>query len=514
MKLNLHIIFDNLSSYKTQILCDDSIEMNLIGIRYLPDLIDTCVKDYIYLTQADSSNLIQAISNGLSLLILGTVEDQLLQSENVKAILVLDTPDIQTLFEHVLSTFDYYNQWENDLTHSFLTGTSIQTQLDICARVLDNPIALFDTSYVLIAKAGRVPDNYSGTIWESVIKNGYSLIEYIPAKYRTVDAISIRTRKPIMCPPLDEISRERFIGATLMHNGTPFAKFGILNFKEFTLGQLSLTWQIQSNLESSAQIINHIITTLDGSSFLLNQLLDGTSVDSRHLSHFLQQKKWLIDDTYYLLRIIPKYNSEISDYDYPPYMFRIKETLPLAYVFYYDNTILSICHCKYGMESTDTICKSLTPLLQCIDLTVGISMMHTGYDLLHSALLQCTAASQFGKKKYPDENVFFYQDIYSLHIMEALATKESAIYYCHPQIQRIALRKDPWELELIHTLEVYLQHGRSISATASKLYLHRNSLLNRIHSIEKLISINLDTLDEKTTEMLYFSCFIIKYSSS
>jgi len=56
------------------------------------------------------------------------------------------------------------------------------------------------------------------------------------------------------------------------------------------------------------------------------------------------------------------------------------------------------------------------------------------------------------------------------------------------------------ETELLKTLYVYLQQERNSVQTAQLLYIHRNTLLNRLERIKQQCSINLDDYKER----LYF----------
>jgi DNA-binding PucR family transcriptional regulator len=51
---------------------------------------------------------------------------------------------------------------------------------------------------------------------------------------------------------------------------------------------------------------------------------------------------------------------------------------------------------------------------------------------------------------------------------------------------------DEGDHKLLDTLYVYLKNNGNVSNTASQLYIHRNSLRNRINKIEELLSVSLD----------------------
>lgn len=509
MKLNLHVLSDALSNYKHRLVSDDSIELNLIGMRNFPFPLQNLSPEYIYFIEASELTKLESIQNDICLLILGTIDENLLKITLRQAIIILDAVSPFAIFENILSVFDFYNQWDCTLSHSIISGDLIQKQLDICAEVLENPIALFDTFYILIARSGSLPKNCTGTIWEHILDKGYSTIENIPREYRHIDDECVEKRRPIIIPPLDNPADQRSMCATLMWNNIPFAKIGISNIlKEFTIGQLSLLWYIQKVLETAAPINSNLLTTSNDSSFLLNQSLSGESVDPQQLSFFLQKQNWLPDESFYVVAFLNKYDNEFSPNSYQIYLIHIRKSLLFSYITKINNVIVGICRHKPAIESIDTIQNGLSPILKQNDLIAGISMKYTGYEFLHSAMVQSTEAAKLGKNLHSNEIFFSFQTVYIDHIMNALGDKQDIRYYCHPKIQKILKRADPWELELIHTLCIYLLYGRKLSETASHLYIHRNTLLNRLTSIEKLLELSLDDLDEMAIQILYISCKI------
>lgn len=508
MKLNLHILVDALESFKPQLIANDSIDMNLINVRMLPADAGSCSKQYVYISEARSLEKYENIEE-LSLVILGKMDETFASSKNINVIILQEYLDIWIVYEQIQSVFDYYNQWDERLMDSILSGSSIQQQLDICALALSNPIALFDMSFIMIAMAGTFPKSYNDPIWDTVLSKGYSTIENIPYQYRNITLSCVKTRKPVLVPSLIKPAHQRIICATLLQNNIPFANFALTDISaEFTLGQLSLAYRIQQVLETSFHLPANSSNFSNNTSYLIMQLLHGDVVDAKLLSHFFHKEKWFENDSYYLLTIHSKYENVLHDTNYLVYISRIREILPLAYMVYMDNTIVAICHSKYGMNSQEKIREMIVPTLERIELSAGISMEHLGYEFLHNAMLQGNAALQFGKKRDINKNYFVFQEIYSDYLMCTLNKNQSFLRFCHPKIQSIIEKQDPWDLELLHTLWLYLQNGRSISATAAKLFIHRNTLSNRLNAIEKLLGFHFDTIDDKDLNILLISSFI------
>ena len=58
---------------------------------------------------------------------------------------------------------------------------------------------------------------------------------------------------------------------------------------------------------------------------------------------------------------------------------------------------------------------------------------------------------------------------------------------------------------------VAIAEAGTLSGAAKALFIHRNTMLNKIHKIEEIIDSSLD--DPKLRERLLFSCRVIEYMS-
>ena len=62
---------------------------------------------------------------------------------------------------------------------------------------------------------------------------------------------------------------------------------------------------------------------------------------------------------------------------------------------------------------------------------------------------------------------------------------------------------------LVQVLQTYLVHERNTTETAKALFIHRNTMLYKIHKIEEVIGCSLD--DPMLRERLLFSCRVLEY---
>lgn len=83
------------------------------------------------------------------------------------------------------------------------------------------------------------------------------------------------------------------------------------------------------------------------------------------------------------------------------------------------------------------------------------------------------------------------------------------IYLISPSVIELYRYDKKHNSDLLDTLFHYLLCGRNVSDTANVLYMHRNTVLNKIHKISSIIHAPLDNGNIQFT--LLMSCFIINY---
>lgn len=510
MKLNLHIIGDALGIKKSDIIVDNSIEMELVNIRLLPDDPGQCHDQYLYLTDQPLPESFHQLEK-LSLVILNNHHKNLKTGRFWNVIMIRQNDLLWTVFEKIQKIFDDYTLWNDELTEAILNRQPIQYWLDLSARVLDNPIALFDISFIMIAKSGDFPDQFNDPIWEYVLHKGYGVVDSIPQEYRNLSDLTIKERKPMLVPPLCEVGQPRILNATLVQNQIPFAHLAMTNLvSEFTIGQLSLVYHIQQLLEVSLQIPKPDRNVNNDICYLISQLLQKKYVDPDLVQHFFSTRKWYPEDAYYCMIFDLNSEQSLSTFNHQIYLNQLRDAWPHAYTLFSENKIVSICLCKYGMNSPEAIEQMIMPKLKKLFLCAGISLKQPSYELLADAMQQAETALQIGLKEAGDRQFFTFKEVYDEYIIQILGKDQDAYSLCHPIIRKMVKKQDQRSLELLNTLWVYLRNGKRVSLTAEQLFIHRNTLVNRLQSIEKLLEINFENADEKDLDLLYLSCFVVK----
>ncbi len=115
-----------------------------------------------------------------------------------------------------------------------------------------------------------------------------------------------------------------------------------------------------------------------------------------------------------------------------------------------------------------------------------------------------------------ETRIFFNEDylIYSiidLCVQQYLASElnNDILYLTHPAVPTLTRYDREHHTDLRDVLFYYLLNDCNLTATATSLYMHRNTVNNKVNQIKKLIQLELD--EPKLRQRLLLSCQIMRY---
>ena len=123
---------------------------------------------------------------------------------------------------------------------------------------------------------------------------------------------------------------------------------------------------------------------------------------------------------------------------------------------------------------------------------------------------------RIGQTLDPDKRIFFYEDYSMYQIIEMAADSaqnrlgsQNLAHLCNNEIIALLMHDKKHGSDLAEVLRVYLRNERNATATAKELYIHRNTMLYKIHKIEEVIGASLD--NPMLRERLLFSYRVMEY---
>ena len=86
------------------------------------------------------------------------------------------------------------------------------------------------------------------------------------------------------------------------------------------------------------------------------------------------------------------------------------------------------------------------------------------------------------------------------------------MYLCHPALGRVMRFDRDHGTNYMEILRKYLQNNCNLSQTARELFMHRNTMLNKLETVRELLGVSLD--DSSVREQLQFSFHVLDYAEN
>jgi DNA-binding PucR family transcriptional regulator len=116
----------------------------------------------------------------------------------------------------------------------------------------------------------------------------------------------------------------------------------------------------------------------------------------------------------------------------------------------------------------------------------------------------------------PETRIYYYEEYSIFQIIELAAEaaghnlgSQNLVHLCNNELIALVLYDKKNGTNLVTVLQSYLLHERNTSETAKALYIHRNTMLYKIHKIEEIIGCSLE--DPMLRERMLFSCRVLEY---
>lgn len=149
----------------------------------------------------------------------------------------------------------------------------------------------------------------------------------------------------------------------------------------------------------------------------------------------------------------------------------------------------------------------------------GISNASRHRPRLHTLYTIASATIRLGSRLHrfsEEERVFSYEDYSLYYVIDLCATKyiethhhNDLIYLIHPSIIKICRYDAEHHSNLRDVLYYYLLCGCNLNKTATAMYMHRNTVLNKLNKINEITEIPLE--DGYTRHRMIMSCLIMRY---
>lgn len=417
--------------------------------------------------------------------------DEILLMHNQDAI-SLQSNEINAVFNKVLAAFDYFSELEHALQRAALSGDAEQAILDLCQDMI-GPSFILAPDYRILAISQTYTNEYVNPFWDgmvrdreisadSILRNPDNITHTLLREHRYGELFEEPSAAPYNYGIVQryESSEGAFLGSLIVASDKPVTPFE-KDISEIIANALSFIVHPDAGHKSSLSVKD------SAALFLHNILLDREIARSHdYLKSFLKTA----EDEWFQIGVI-----RMSQEVFQPALTRfLQNRIGDCIVLNEDGQLIMLL---YGSEDfLHIIFGKLKEIAGSFSITCGVSNPYRDLAVSKYYLEQARMASACS-----GSFVSCFADI----AISALLNETETVFKLHslhPAVDILADLEKRENTSLLQTLKAYLFTERSISRTASTLFIHKNTVTYRINRIKRLNIIDFDNDYERNYVLL------------
>lgn len=418
------------------------------------------------------------------------------------------------LYNRIQRQLHEYISWDRKLQKVIYNSAGLQEMLNRASAELHATILLLNAGFKKIAAVydPHIQDSTADELKE----NGYQMFDTIQAIQRQK---ALRSSKdPEFIEYLSDISGNYTIVYLIRYQGNLVARLCvILNGPEPDPYYSDLT-AVLSHYIAEYMFSNQGADCGSNSAFgsLAADLIECRLTDEEELQQRLKQIQLAVRRYYHVLLVSFSNDADRSSIPWNYLISQLEYVFPFSNITTYQGDILLLVR-KTRRSSRPSFDKSrLTNLLNHYNGYAAIGNASEFLTSLPPVYHQTREAIRLGRAMDPDKRIYYYED-YSMYHMIELAAESSRqqmgtrnlVHLCNNEMIALVLYDKKKGTSLVEVLYAYLSHERNTTETAKALFIHRNTMLYKIHQIEEIIGESLD--DPMLRERLMFSYHTLSY---
>ena len=405
----------------------------------------------------------------------------------------------ENAFRDVRNVIDKYLEWYEALQAELDGDADLTRFCELGCSMLQNPVAVYDKNYILLAVAGELDTSY--------LENNRG-----PYKAMSSKLIMKLKNEPEYLKVIGMsgagIERSRHVPVT-----TLFVNFINRNVFE---GRICVPMDTRTVRESDYQVIeilaHYIRNALKRQNIssdsrrptfrhFLIDILNGADISEERLEYYLNQWHWQNEDRYICVYIDMDENDVYTSS--ANYMLnQLENTLKDSCSFFYEKGLVCIIHLISDKELEEVIDQVISFSFE-MQHHIGISDIYSG--ILSSRLnyLQASIALSMGLQYHPANWYYYFHEYAELHFFLNGISILPPYIYCDSDIRKLAVYRNS-KVDYYTTLKVYLENNMNLLHTAEKLFIHRTTLFYRLKHIEEMISADLNDSEARIRLLISF----------
>lgn len=395
---------------------------------------------------------------------------------------------------------------KNDLLAALLEGNNFNRIIDCAARLLRNPVAVFDTSYHIIAHSRTY--NVIDPTWREGIRQGYWDYEII-AKVRRRLTLQKNPDDPVIIGGISPL-RRRF--SRLNMGGIHLGYFVVLEYNDalekisdeiyrFTGSILAkeLAAERPVILHNRDQVSESIMADLLNAGFpnrlLFRERIAGTPLDLQTTFQVV-----MVDLNSYATGKLQDEHLKC----------KISELLPYSWSIIDDSYVVVLIDRGHRCYAAFQPLEHFEEYLRETGIRAALSGTFADLFLFPEFCSQAVRTLELAAL-FPEPKQLIPSDDYKLLQIISEIPQGRIEYYCSEIVLKIRDYDASNNTDYLRTLFFYLHTGRSVQQTAALLHIHRNTVTYRVERIKELFA--LDFSKEFWNFQNYLSYIMLVYQN-
>ena len=400
--------------------------------------------------------------------------------------LYLQTDDLFSVLNRIQDAFSFYARWYNRCMREISNGCSLSDLLSYAADIFPSPLIIVDAAQILVAHSPDLTGVVAPEDWDEVMEH-QSLPERKLRQFNQTYKDSFFSTSIITIPPgffptksycKHIFVNEERLGSVILKTRDQDVTPGTLHLLRLFTGLVE-EW-IRSNAENAAslRLTSYFVRVLDGS-------LDTLPVLIRQLSLF----GWDTECKKQIFAV--RAPSGRIHYNMPLNRRLTGENLGV-YVIPYQEQLVILCNLDMVNQAdfAERLCSIMREDGYCGSSSFCFTALDQFLNSYHQALTALEHSPQAVGRLYRCQDV-------AMRMVAKIVSEYTSATLLHPALAAIKAHDRQHKTEYYQTLLCFLKNERHHRHTAEELFIHRNTLFQRLEKIQELWPLDLDDNEER-----------------
>lgn len=486
MFLNADIVYDSIPS---------DLRVSMSGTKVLdlslhrPELYEGAGKpfesNHLYLVGADRLPRQAHAEKGSVIACMGSSPHLERYRQRCCVIELEQTADFYHMFNVLQQIFDSYDSWEAELNAILADDGDIARMMDCSESIFENPLSAIDENFRVLGMSPLAKESNRRANAIPSSSDGMLHIEAFDQFIGNYD-LSMNERDPLVINVLDHTSLTYNLLDGDHYCGCVFVNYERRAYRpsdkpliEFLGGKTLLAIrQLALNAPEGLGSVRQALQNL-----VEERPLDAFERDVLNAAN--------AGGPFVCLRL--KLSNQLEQLPLGYVRNVVENAFPSCYVFeYHRNSVVAVVDIGALGGDFDAVANGIAPFIGTMEMKAGISPEYD--DLVNTKTMfeQANTALDMGILFGAEQSIYLFDD-YALDSMTMNAVGDARLELLFPAGLRRLIEHDAVSsTSYIETLQAYLDSNMSVAKTASALYVHRSTLMERLSRIRRELDIDLD----------------------